>query len=107
MLLFCNSTFAFLKTLPFLFNSELERDLHCSTVKPIKETSDTFIVRIRLESRELHNAEPVWRGVIEHVQLEQSNKDELPVYFDHLDELRSYFATYLKEIGIKADSNEG
>jgi len=72
-------------------------------VKPIRETTDTFIIRIRLETRELKNAEPVWRGVIERVELEHGKKDENPVYFDHLDKLRSYFATYLQKIGIKID----
>ena len=72
-------------------------------MKPIKETSDTFIVRIRLESRELQNAEPVWRGVIEHVEIEPNKEEENPVYFDHLDKLRSYFAIYLQKIGIKID----
>jgi hypothetical protein len=75
-------------------------------VKPIKETSDTFIVRIRLESRELQNAEPVWRGVIERVEVEHGKQDENPVYFDHLDKLRSYFAIYLQKIGIKIDDSE-
>lgn len=75
-------------------------------MKPIKEISETFIVRIRLETRELKNAEPVWRGVIEHVEIEHGKKDEKPVYFDHLDELRSYFAKYLQKIGIKVDKSE-
>ena len=75
-------------------------------MKQIKETSDTFIVRIRLESRELQHAEPVWRGVIEHIEVEHDNQDENPVYFDHLDKLRSYFAAYLQKIGIKIDDSE-
>ena len=72
-------------------------------MQPIRETTDTFIVRFRLETRELKNAEPVWRGVIEHVEAEYGKKDERPVYFDHLDELSSYFAKYLKKIGIHID----
>jgi hypothetical protein len=72
-------------------------------VKPTKEISDTFIVRIRLETRELKNAEPLWRGVIEHVEMEPHGGIETPVYFDHLDKLKSYFAAYLKRIGVNRD----
>ena len=90
----------------FLINSVLEWYLHWSTVKPIKETSDTFIVRIRLESRELQHAEPLWRGVIEHIDIEDGKKNEAPVYFDHLDEMMSYFARYLQKIGIKMDNHQ-
>ncbi len=43
------------------------------------------------------DAEPIWRGVIEDV-----NGDK-PVYFDHLDKMRDYFAKYLTAIGIKID----
>jgi len=73
-------------------------------VKPIRETTDTFIIRIRLETRELKNAEPVWRGVIEHIEIEEAKKGEAPVYFDNLDKLRAYFVRYLQKIGIKIDN---
>jgi hypothetical protein len=51
------------------------------------------------------NVEPVWRGVIEHVELEHGQKDKNPVYFDHLDKLKAYFAAYLQKIGIKIDNH--
>ena len=64
-------------------------------MKSAKEFSHAFIVRIWLEPREAKDAEPIWRGVIEHVE------DDETVYFDHLDKLSTYFAEYLKQIGIK------
>jgi hypothetical protein len=68
-------------------------------VKTIKEITHAFIVRIWIESREAKAAEPIWRGLIEHVE------DEKPVYFDDLDKMRSYFAKYLHKIGIKIDNH--
>ncbi|HLO18524.1 MAG TPA: hypothetical protein VK206_27080 [Anaerolineales bacterium] len=74
-------------------------------MKPIKETTDTFIIRIRLETRELKSADPVWRGVIEHIDIEDDKKNEATVYFDHLDKMRSYFANYLQKMGIKIENH--
>jgi hypothetical protein len=67
-------------------------------MKSIKVISDAFIVRIWIEPREQKDVEPIWRGVIEHVE---GNK---PVYFDHLDKMNIYFAKYLETIGIKIDN---
>jgi hypothetical protein len=64
-------------------------------VKSIKEITHAFIVRIWIEPREQKDAEPIWRGVIEHVEGDES------VYFDHLDKMNIYFAKYLEKIGIK------
>ena len=71
-------------------------------MKSTKEIIHAFIVRIWIEPREVKDAEPIWRGVIEHVEIEDI-EHEKPVYFDHLDRMRSYFAKYLKKLGIKID----
>ncbi|HEU0292194.1 MAG TPA: hypothetical protein VFR47_05630 [Anaerolineales bacterium] len=41
----------------------------------------------------MKDAEPIWRGVIEHVEGEER------VYFNNLDMIKSYFAEYLEKIG--------
>ena len=66
-------------------------------MKSTNETMHAFIVRIWIEPREMRDAEPIWRGVIEHVEGNER------AYFDHLDKMRAYFARYLEEIGIKID----
>lgn len=68
-------------------------------MKSIKEISHAFIVRIWIEPREQKEVEPIWRGVIEHV-----DGDE-PVYFDHLDKINVYFAKYLEKIGITINNH--
>jgi len=75
------------------------------TVKSPKETAHAFIVRIWMETRELKDAEPIWRGVIEHVEI-GGVEHVKPVYFDRLDKMRSYFANYLHKIGFKGDTSE-
>jgi hypothetical protein len=69
-------------------------------VKSIKEITHAFIVRIWIEPREKKDAEPIWRGVIEHVE------GDKPVYFDHLDKMNTYFAKYLEKIGIKIGNDK-
>ena len=69
-------------------------------MKSIKEITHAFIVRIWIEPRERKGAEPIWRGVIEHVEGDE------PVYFDHLDTMNTYFATYLEKIGIKINNDK-
>jgi len=66
-------------------------------VKSTREISHAFIVRIWIEPRELKDAEPPWRGVIEAVAGYKR------VYFDHLDKMSTYFAKFLQEIGIKVN----
>ena len=73
-------------------------------MKSTKELIHAFIVRIWIETREAKGVEPIWRGVIEHVEIEHV-EDEKPVYFDHLDKMRSYFVRYLQKIGIKIDNH--
>jgi len=68
-------------------------------VSSIKELTHAFIVRIWFEPRERKDAEPIWRGVIEHVE------GDKPVYFDHLDKMNTYFAKYLEKIGTTIDNH--
>ena len=67
-------------------------------MKSAEETTHAFIVRIWLEPQEVKDAEPIWRGVIEDVEGDER------VYFDQLDKMSTYFARYLKEIGINIDN---
>jgi hypothetical protein len=69
-------------------------------VKSVNETTHAFIVRIWIEPRDLKEAEPVWRGVIEHVEGEKH------VYFNSLDKMRRYFSDYLEDLGIKILNRE-
>jgi len=75
-------------------------EIHWITVKSIKETTQAFVVRIWIEPRQMSDAEPIWRGVIERVD----NGDR--VCFNQLDKMNTYFAKYLNEIGIKIDNVE-
>jgi len=52
----------------------------------------SFVVRLWLEPREIDNATPVWRGVIEHVT---SGKRQ---YMNNLEQIRAFIESYLPEI---------
>jgi hypothetical protein len=67
-------------------------------VKTTKGSIHAFIVRFWIEPRELENTDPIWRGVIEHVEGKQR------LYFDHLDKMNTYFAKYLDEIRFKTEN---
>jgi len=69
-------------------------------VKSTKEIIHAFIVRIWIEPRVAKDAEPIWRGVIEHVEGDER------VYFDHLDKMNTYFAKYLEKIDIQIDNHK-
>ena len=66
-------------------------------VETTKETSHSFIVRIRIETRELKDAGPIWRGDIEHVQ------SGTRAYFDQLDQIAIFLIPYIEEMGIEID----
>jgi len=42
--------------------------------------------------------------VFEHVEVEHGRQDENPGYFDNLDNLKAYFAEYLKKIGVEIEN---
>jgi hypothetical protein len=69
-------------------------------MKSTKETAHAFIVRIWMETRELKDAEPIWRGVIEHVD------SGARVYFDKLEQIAIYVMPYLEAMGIKIDKGK-
>jgi hypothetical protein len=69
-------------------------------VKTVKETSQSFIVRIRLETRELIDAEPIWRGDIEHIQ------SGARAYFDQLDQIAKFLIPYIEEMRIKVNKSK-
>ena len=67
-------------------------------MKSNKDFTHAFVVRIWIEPREMNDAEPIWRGVIEEVENGRC------VYFDQLEKMNTYFAKYLDGIGIKINN---
>lgn len=63
-------------------------------MKPIKENTHIFIIRIWGEPREIEGAPPRWRGMIEHVPGGERR------YIQSLDEILAFIARYLAEMGI-------
>jgi len=66
-------------------------------VKSAKETTQAFILRIWVEPREKANAEPKWRGVIEHVDTGER------VYFNNLDQVSVLLSPYIEAMGVRAN----
>jgi len=64
----------------------------------IEEPTHAFILRIWVEHSEEYPAEPVWRGVMQHVVSGER------VYFARIDEVGKHLMAYLESIGIKPDS---
>jgi hypothetical protein len=64
-----------------------------STMSPPADKTQVFIVRLWLEEREIQGAEPVWRGVVEHVASGQRR------YLEYLDEIPAFIAGYLRSEG--------
>jgi hypothetical protein len=60
--------------------------------------SESFIVRVWLERREIAGALPVWRGVVEHVA---SGKRQ---YFIDIDAIVIFMAEYICRWGVKPKS---
>lgn len=69
-------------------------------MKSNKEPAHAFIVRIWMETRELKDAEPIWRGVIEDVG------NGTRVYFDQLEQIALHITAYLEAMGIKVDKRK-
>ena len=67
--------------------SAIQRD---GMVNQNQDTSHTFIVRFWLEPREIEDAKPIWRGVVEHVV---SGKRH---YLEDLNEVKAFISSYLK-----------
>ena len=64
-------------------------------MKSIEDDAHSFIVRVRLEPRELEGAVSEWRGMIEHVESGERR------YLKDLDEITSFIAGYLRKMGVK------
>ena len=63
-------------------------------VESIEEQTHAFIVRFWLEPREIENARPIWRGVVEHV--DSGSK----LYLKNLEEVKQFITSYLPEIKV-------
>lgn len=59
-----------------------------------------FIVRIWREQRELKDALPVWRGVIEYAQGGDHR------CLKNLDEIASFILPYLKKMGVQVETRQ-
>jgi hypothetical protein len=57
------------------------------------KTTQTFLMRVWLEPRELESASPVWRGMIECMH------DHERCYFHSLNQLAVYIGTHLEQMG--------
>ncbi|GIK41283.1 MAG: hypothetical protein BroJett011_51160 [Chloroflexota bacterium] len=60
-----------------------------------EEDTHVFILRIWREGREIEGAEPVWRGVIEHVPSGERR------YLGDLDEVSDFIVPYLEAVGVE------
>ncbi len=58
-----------------------------------QDTSHTFIARFWLEPREIKDAKPIWRGVVEHVATGRRR------YLEDLDEIKAFINVYLQDTG--------
>jgi len=66
-------------------------------VKSVEETTHAFIVRIWIEHGERKDAEPIWRGVIEHVGSGEQT------YFNKLEQILLHLIPYIEAMGVKVD----
>ena len=90
--------------MPLIFKQEIEPAMQPDgMVNQIPDTSHTFIARFWLESREIKDAKPIWRGVVEHVASGQRR------YLQDLDEIKAFVASHLEEkvSGRKNNSRPG
>ena len=63
-----------------------------------EESDHAFVIRIWREDREILEAPPTWRGVIEHVA---SGKKQ---YLHELGNITTFIAPYIELMGIKLNS---
>jgi hypothetical protein len=62
---------------------------------PSEQNTQVFIIRIWREPWEIEEAEPEWRGVIEHVPSGERR------YMQNLNEISDFIRPYLEKIGVK------
>jgi hypothetical protein len=78
-----------------MIKQELESAIqHDGMVNQSQDTSHTFIARFWLEPREIKDAKPIWRGVVEHVASGQRR------YLEDLDEVKAFIAVHLQDTEI-------
>ena len=64
-------------------------------MKSFEDNTHAFVVRVWLEPREIEDAPPEWRGVIEHVPTGERR------YLKNLDDIRRFIVSYLENMGVK------
>ena len=69
-------------------------------MKSTKDTSHSFIIRVWIEPRDNKDAQPTWRGVIEHVG------SGVRVYFDQLEQIAINILPYIEAMRSKIDKPE-
>jgi hypothetical protein len=62
-----------------------------------EDNTHSFIVRFWLEPRELENARPIWRGVVEHVASGHRH------YLKNIEEVKQFIVSYLPETVVFQD----
>ncbi len=78
-----------------MFKHEIESAMQPDgKVDQSQDSSHTFIARFWLEPREIKDAKPIWRGVVEHVPTGQRR------YLEDLDEIKAFISVYLQDTGI-------
>ena len=86
--------------MPLMFKHEIESAMQPDgKVIQNQETSHSFIARFWLEPREIKDAKPIWRGVVEHVASGQRR------YLEDLDEIKAFITVHLQDTGIWPHEN--
>jgi hypothetical protein len=57
--------------------------------------TQVFIIRIWSEPREIEQASPEWRGMVEHVSSDQRR------YFKSLDEMVAFMLPHIRSLGVE------
>ena len=65
-----------------------------NNLKSFAENSQSFIVRFWLESREIDDAKPLWRGMIEHVTSGER------LYLTDLEEITEFIESFFNQVGV-------
>jgi len=69
-------------------------------VNSFEANSHSFIVRFWVEPREIKDAKPVWRGVVEHVSSGRK------LYLKNLKEIKAFIESYIGEIDERIRSEQ-
>ena len=58
-------------------------------MNPNRDNNHAFIIRFWLEQRELDDARPIWRGVVEHVASGEK------LYLKNIEDVKQFIVSYL------------